>query len=287
MTDSLIAFIRRHRAAFDLAVPGAHGWKDVEKALDRLKTADAVERELVLNRLLLDTADVPPRLWFAIEAELDRRAAIAAAGATAGDPLETFIANNREAFDSEVPAIGLWGNIVQGIEETPQPAAGGTPELRAERGGKAPGIARWLVRLAAALALLITGLGVGIWYGQGLATDEMKMSQVSNEYAELEQYYQRDIANKQAQLASFTGSQPSDVLTDLEQLDLVMRDLEHELADVPPGNREQVVRAMIENYKAKAAILQRVLERLEQTKINTDPTPDPTQRVPNHEVKSI
>jgi hypothetical protein len=42
-----------------------------------------------------------------------------------------------------------------------------------------------------------------------------------------------------------------------------MLELRGELANVPPGNREQVVRAMIDNYKAKAAILERVLERLE------------------------
>ncbi len=44
-----------------------------------------------------------------------------------------------------------------------------------------------------------------------------------------------------------------------------MEQLRQELAIVPPGNREQVVRAMIENYKAKTAILQRVLERLEES----------------------
>ena len=52
----------------------------------------------------------------------------------------------------------------------------------------------------------------------------------------------------------------------MQQIDLAMQELRAELTDVPPGNREQVVRAMIENYKAKTAILQRVLERLEPTK---------------------
>ena len=53
-------------------------------------------------------------------------------------------------------------------------------------------------------------------------------------------------------------------MQDIEQLDKIMDELRRELASVPEGNRQQVVRAMIENYKSKTAILQRVLEHLEE-----------------------
>ena len=43
-----------------------------------------------------------------------------------------------------------------------------------------------------------------------------------------------------------------------------MAELQRELGSVPPGNREAVVRAMIETYEAKTNILKRVLERLQQ-----------------------
>ena len=89
------------------------------------------------------------------------------------------------------------------------------------------------------------------------------MADVSPEYAELERHYEHDITDKKEKLATFTGSQSADVLQDLDQLDRIMEELRRELADVPPGNRQQVVRAMIENYKAKTAILQRVLEHLD------------------------
>jgi hypothetical protein len=122
------------------------------------------------------------------------------------------------------------------------------------------------MRMAASLALLIAGIGGGIWYERnGNATEGMAMSDVSGEYKELEQFYQRDITVKREKLATFTGSQPAEVGEDLEHLDEIMAELRRDLADVPPGNREQVIRAMIENYKAKMAILQRVLERLEQS----------------------
>jgi hypothetical protein len=71
-------------------------------------------------------------------------------------------------------------------------------------------------------------------------------------------------------LASIRGSQPAEVRADLEQLDKAMEELRLELANVPPGNREQVVRAMIENYQAKLIILKRVLERLDDTQNGGD-----------------
>ena len=133
------------------------------------------------------------------------------------------------------------------------------------------------MRAAAAIALLIVGAGLGLWYAgqQNTQNNGMTLGQVSVEYAELEHYYQRDIAAKQQQLVAYTGNN-SDVELDLQQLDGVMHELQQELANVPPGNREQVVRAMIENYKAKAAILERVLDRLQtpntlpKTKINSN-----------------
>jgi hypothetical protein len=140
---------------------------------------------------------------------------------------------------------------------------------------------RSILRAAASIALLLTGVGLGLWYAHHdeKAIAGMAMSDVSHEYAELEQYYQRDIAGKQVKLSSFSGSQPAEVHEDLDQLDDMMAELRQELANVPEGNKEQVVRAMIENYKAKTAILQRVLERLEQTKT--------TNSGKKHEIKSI
>lgn len=65
----------------------------------------------------------------------------------------------------------------------------------------------------------------------------MAMSDVSNEYAELENYYRRDIAGKQQKLASFTGSQPAEVHEDMEQLDGVMSELQQELNVPATANR--------------------------------------------------
>jgi hypothetical protein len=244
MSDSIKIFIQQHRDAFDEALPGAHGWTGLERMLNRLPEADGLERELMCNRVLMDTHVPSDAVWAGIVKEMDQMGA---------PGLETFIRKNREAFDTAEPGAMIWENI-----------SGQLPKTKAIK--VHIGWQRHLMRIAASLLLILTGLGGGIWYERhGNVNSGMAMSEVSDEYAELEQFYQRKISVKQEKLATFTGTQSRDVYEDLEHLDEVMEQLRKELASVPPGNREQVVRAMIENYKAKTAILQRVLERLEET----------------------
>ncbi|MBK6995758.1 MAG: hypothetical protein IPH31_12810 [Lewinellaceae bacterium] len=245
MTDSLNIFIQKHRDAFDAAVPGAHGWPGLERMLERLPDSDVLERQIMCDRVLLDTAMPSDLVWAGIEKDLDRL--------TQHTDLESFIHQNREAFDAEMPSGQAWENISQSL---PKPKA-----IKVHIGWQ-----RSIMRIAASLVLLVVGIGGGIWYErQGGHPSGMAMSEVSGEYAELEQFYQRGISVKQEKLATFTGNQAAEVGEDLEQLDVIMEQLQLELANVPPGNREQVVRAMINNYKAKMAILQRVLEHLEKS----------------------
>ncbi len=264
MHDSIKIFIQQHRAAFDGVLPGAHGWPALRKMLDRLPAADGLEREILLNRLLLDAAIPSDSVWTNIVADLNAR--------PSNDPLEQFISRNRGEFDTAQPDMTLWGSL-----EAQLPVAAGRTAKRVAIHWQ-----KTLLRAAASIVLLATGAGLGIWYSAGAAADRsgMAMSEVSSEYRELEQFYQRDINVKQQQLSTFTGNQPGEVYNDLEQMDAAMRELRSELATVPPGNREQVVRAMIENYKAKTAILQRVLERLEPTKTDQNDHQD-------HESKQI
>ncbi len=245
MTDSINLFIQQNRDAFDAAAPGTHGWPGLERLLERLPDSDALERQLMCYRVLLDSEVPSDKVWAKIEMDLDH--------SSEHHDLESFIKQNRESFDSEMPQGQAWENISKSL---PKPKA-----INVHIGWQ-----RSIMRIAAAMALLVVGIGAGIWYErQDGAASGMAMSDVSGEYKELEQYYQRDISVKREKLASFTGNQPKEVGEDLKQLDEIMAQLRQELADVPPGNREQVVRAMINNYRAKTAILQRVLERLEES----------------------
>jgi hypothetical protein len=256
MSDTLKIFISEHRNAIDTAVPDAHHWKGLARVLDRLPEADELERHILCDRILLDTAAPSNDLWTKITHALDCQKQEA-------DPLECFIREHREALDTAQPGQQIWANISQQITAEP------TRKTKVVFMGG--GWQRNLLRAAAAIALLMTGIGLGMWFSHSqigpLNQGGMAMSEVSTEYAELEDYYQRDIESKKQQLAHFTSNSATDLEGDLLQMDKNMQELRAELANVPPGNREQVVRAMIENYKAKASILQRVLEHLQEIEL--------------------
>ncbi len=265
MQDLIKNFIQQHRAAFDPNVPGADGWTGVKSALDRLQSADLLEQHIAINRVLLDTEVPASCVWENISAHLDGQHG-------SSDTLECYIRLNRAEMDMAIPDANIWNGIEKIIPPGARPIAK-KAAINWQRG---------LLRVAASLTLLIAGMGIGTWYAQ-YSSDGMQMADISSEYAELEQYYQSDIAVKQRKLASLSGNRPAEVEVDLAQLDQMMQELRQELADVPPGNREQVVRAMIENYKAKTAILKRVLEDLDTTRQQ----PDNENSDAGHEIKNL
>jgi len=268
MSDSLKTFIQRHRSEFDAAFPGKENWSGVERAIARLKTADGLERTLLFDRLLLDTAEPDACVWEQIASTLDGQAMPA-------DNLECFIRQHRDELDHAVPDLRVWGKVEQSLP----------PAVRRLAKIVQVDWQRRLLRVAASIALVLTGVGMGLWYARSTDVSPensgMAMSDVSAEYRELEDFYRRDIAVKEEKLAQFASNRPDDIEGDLAQMDKVMAELRRELADVPPGNREQVVRAMIENYQAKSAILQRVLQHLETL------TPDQQQNSTQHEKARI
>ncbi len=260
---NLEQFIDQHRQAFDMDEPDPSVWAAIERTLDRLPFPGQLEQFVLINKPLFDTAGTPENTWSAIERALDMPPLSSA------DPLESFIRHHRDDFDTETPGLRVWAGVERQI---PQQR---TKMVRMHW-------QRNLLRIAAALAFLISGISIGIWYAQtnGAMQPGMAMSDVSSEYAELEQYYQRDITAKQEKLTTLVSYQDEGLRNDLLQMDNVMAELRQDLAHVPPGNREQVVRAMIENYKAKAAILERVLEHLNQQQ-------PATTNSGNHEVEKI
>jgi hypothetical protein len=250
MSDPIQRYIQSRRAEFDAAQPDPACWDSVEKALRRRQNADALEHFLLDHRLLLDAAEPPATVWNRLAAQL---------APTATDPLEDYLLQNRGDLDAALPSGTIWRRIEAALP---------TEKLAGGSGLRALPWSRALLRAAAAVALLLTGAGLGIWYAgttNNRAAQGLSLSELSPEYAELERYYQHDIAGKKEKLAEFAGYRNQELLADLQQMDKIMEELQRELADVPPANREKVVHAMIENYQAKAAILQRVLEYLQQS----------------------
>lgn len=161
------------------------------------------------------------------------------------DYIEQFVLDNREAFDEAIPGLQVWGAVTQ--------------ELDRRRHRR---LIIWRVmQLAAVVALLLaSGALLGV-YAFGLSPRHTaSIEEIAPHYAELEAYYQQQIKQKSRQLASY--SYDASVERDLTGLDEAMQELREELAEAPKGSEEQIVENLIKSYQAKAAILERVLERL-------------------------
>ncbi len=161
------------------------------------------------------------------------------------DNLEDFIRSNRADFDMESPDLKVWANIDKNL---------GKPQVPRR-------ISLWRSFAAAASVLLLLGVGtlIGMQINQGEAIHQ-SLADVSLEHQELQQYYEVQLKEKTALLASF-HSDPT-VYEDLQQLESFLEELKGELSAAPKGSEEQIVNAMIENYQDRLAILERVLSRI-------------------------
>jgi hypothetical protein len=166
--------------------------------------------------------------------------------------VEHFITANRQAFDDEKPSDQVWANIVHQVDSKSESPGG----LSFLRGGK-------LAKFAAAIGLIVFGIGLGVNFSR-IGGADFALSQIGGaEFEETASFYQRDISAKTQKLAQFS-SQKDAVEPDLIYLERVMEDLKKELENVPPARRQEVISAMIENYKTRASLLERVLSHLEQ-----------------------
>ena len=153
--------------------------------------------------------------------------------------LEQFVQENRPAFDSEKPPTFVWENVEKNLPRK---------RIRMYR----------VLRMAAAI-LLILGLGIviGRFAGQPSKT-ELALSDISSEYAELENFYTQKINQK---INLLKDREPDEkALADIKELEQEFEALKREL-NATNAKDEQIIQAMIENYRTKIDILERVLNR--------------------------
>lgn len=161
------------------------------------------------------------------------------------DNLERFIHDNRGDFDAAVPSLKVWADIDRRLDCRPR--------------GRVVLMKR--LRVAAAVALLLTAGGVAGAYLTKSSQSVKSLADVSPEHAEMETYFTTQVDEKLAKLASY--QQDGSVKNDLQELDRVYEQLKLELKEAPPGAENKVIEAMIENYQTKIDILEQVLEKVE------------------------
>lgn len=166
------------------------------------------------------------------------------------DNLEKYIKDNRADFDTEIPSLKIWANVEREIAR---------PDTQKRF------VWQWVGRIAAAVALLIVGAGLGIFLHEQRTEAALNAEvPIAAELEKTEAYYNKQVANKLA-LLNVENPDPS-VIADLKQIDIVQEELKKELKAAPTSTKEEIINHLIENYKIKLGILERVLEHIEEKK---------------------
>ena len=181
------------------------------------------------------------------------------------DKLEQFITENRQTFEIEGPSDDLWDKIKK-------------PE-KPIRKISLPG---WALRVAAAMLIFMIA-----WFGRDwldkkeneIVVDENTITpEQEKQYRllmEAEMYYTSRINDARSELAVLAGTDKSileDLDTDLTELDDIFEDLKNDLKE--NGDNEEVIEAMIQNYRIKLEILEEMLRQINdsgQRKDKNDP----------------
>lgn len=173
------------------------------------------------------------------------------------DKLEKFILDNKEEMDMFEPNENIWEKIEKREKQT---------KIRK---------INWKSVLSKAAAILIIFslsflLQEYLHYGnKNELVDVKDNNQISAEIqipelVEAEIYYSVEVEKKMGEVMKFTKSYP-DLKTELEidmaELDSIYNELKNDLKD--NADNEEVVNAMIQNYRIKLQILEDILIQLQ------------------------
>jgi ribosomal protein S25 len=233
--DNLEKFIHDNRPDFDSEAPKLDLWADIEGSLDD----EEIERFVQSNRADFDTEIPNLKVWAGIEHALG------------DDDIEQFVQKNRAAFDTEIPNLKIWSAIEKQMY---------TPIV------KKLSVQQWVWRIAAAITLLVVGASSGFYFKTNKEAADMAqtVNKISPDFREAEQFYSQKVNTQLVKLASYQKNSDPSVLADLKQIDEMQKELKKELDEAPNATREDIVKRMIDNYKIKLGILERVLQHLDE-----------------------
>jgi hypothetical protein len=175
------------------------------------------------------------------------------------DHLEKYILEHRAQFDDQEPDPALWDKI-------------GKPEGRVVR-------LNWRKiawQAAAAVALFVASYFFHDYMAGTKGSEEPGFmaaapgeegSPIVRELIEAEAYYTSQINLRKDEVFSLTAGYPEvqqEISLELDEMDKVFEELKDDLRD--NAANEEVIEAMIQNYRLKLDILEEMLYRLKQAK---------------------
>lgn len=167
------------------------------------------------------------------------------------DKLEKYVLDNKRAFDDLKPSPDLWKGIEQNLP----------PERKT-------GLRTILLRAAAVVVIFIAS-----YYAQNLINkpdnkniETLSTLESSPEYQkimEAELFYSSEINFKKKEFFRLTSNSPElqkSVNEELSSLDQIYLQLKEDLSD--RADNDEVLEAMIQNYRIKLKILEDMLEQI-------------------------
>ena len=123
----------------------------------------------------------------------------------------------------------------------------------------------------AAIFVLVFGIGwlffnLGKMQGSQEFASNTTTMDVSNELAEAEFFFTEQVNLKKKEVLAYSSSDnvaTKQIMLELEKLELQYIDLKEELAI--NNNNEQVINAMIENYRMRLTVLEKLLQQLKKS----------------------
>lgn len=163
------------------------------------------------------------------------------------DRLEEYITKNREDLDRYEPSDEVWKGIRKEMH----------------RGRR--DLFRWLS--AAAAIAIITGTAAVFYVARA--------NKANPELVESEIYYNNlinDLYSKATPLLTGNPDLKKELLDDMSQLDSICADIKRDLRD--NVDNQEVIEALITNYRIKTQILEDMLEVLRQNDVNPEKNKD-------------
>jgi hypothetical protein len=172
------------------------------------------------------------------------------------DKLEKYILDHRNQFDDQEPDPAIWDRI-----ETRK-----APVIRINWKGAA-------MKAAAVAAIFVASYFFhDFMASRNQSADKLFSKNMENaspiikELIEAEAYYSSMISQKQDEIFRLTASNPDirhEINMEMVDLDRVYSELKEDLKD--NAHNEEVVEAMIQNYRLKLDILEEMLYQLKQS----------------------
>ncbi len=173
------------------------------------------------------------------------------------DELKIFTEKNREKFEHySLDLDKTWGEIEQRLNEMET----------------TPFQIPWkiIMKVAAAIVVLIT-IGFGYYLNnQRIAFDKngIALHNISSELADTEAFYMAQIDEKLKLIEVTSGSVDPEVMQQLKVLDQDYESLKSDLKD--NADSEEVINAMIEYYRLKLAMLEKILVEIQKSNDNEE-----------------